>query len=125
MSSDFHPGRTRQMATELVDAISDTTGEPVDRVAVAERALNIHACRAAGFAGNDPSHIYRHIWYRSDGWGHGGSAITWKERAEELEAELAVKNALVDRAKDQLDNYLNGIGSARATTKLLTDIEHL
>lgn len=130
MSNTFHPGVTRHMADQAFNAATDTYGEPVDGVTVIERAMNDHACRAAGIAGNDPSSIYRSIWYRSDGWGHGGSAITWKERAEELEAELATKNTLLDRAAKELDDVLRDAEALNASTirrveKLLTDIEHL
>jgi hypothetical protein len=133
MSNTFHPGVTRHMAERAMETALGTIGEPIDSVSVLERTLNDHACRAAGIAGNDPSSIYRSIWYRSDGWGHGGSAITWKERAEELEAELSAKNSLIDRAKPLLEAYFSeldcsGESNSRAAheiTKLLTDIEHL
>lgn len=131
MSNTFHPGVTRHMAEQAFSAATQTTGEPTDGVAVIERAMNRHACSAAGICGNDPSSIYRSVWYRSDGWGHGGSAITWQERAEELEAELSVKNALLDRAKHELEEIWRDqpdeIGGAAVNriTKLLTDIERL
>jgi hypothetical protein len=132
MSNTFHPGLTCHMAEQLATTIFDTNIELMDTVSLAERTLNAHACRAAGIMGNDPSSIYRSVWYRSDGWGHGGSAITWQERAEELEAELVTKNALIDRAKPLLEEYhseLDCSGETESRTanqirKLLTDIEH-
>lgn len=130
MSNTFHPGVTRHMAEKAFSAAIQTTGEPVDGVAIIERALNRHACSAAGIAGNDPSSIYRSVWYKSDGWGHGGSAITWQDHAEELKAELAVKNTLLDRAAKELDDVLRDAealneSTVRRIAKLLTDIEHL
>jgi hypothetical protein len=121
------------MAEQAIAAAIGTIGEPVDPVAVVERALNRHACSAAGIMGNDPSSIFRSVWYRSDGWGHGGSAITWQDRAEELEAELVTKNALIDRAKPLLEEYFSELDcsgetdsrAANEIRKLLTDIEHL
>ena len=129
--STFHPGITRGMAEDLAHEVTKTSAEPIDRAAVIQAGLARHACRAAGLAGNDPSEIERLVWYRGDGWEHGGSAVTWKERAEELEAELSVKNALIDRAKAELEPILNeqsaeiGTAAVRRITKLLTDIEHL
>ena len=139
MSNTFHPGVTRHMAEKLVtEGLTwNTTGYCKElyeveqsNIAAVERALNRHACSAAGICGNDPSSIYRSIWYRSDGWGHGGSAITWQDRAEELEAELVAKNALLDRAAKELDDVLRDAealneSTVRRITKLLTDIEHL
>lgn len=142
MSNYFHSGVTRHMAEKLVTEqltgnIGCPTGEipeiKLSNIAAIERALNDHACRAAGICGNDPSQIYRMIWYKSDGWEHGGSAMSWRERAEELEAELQMKNALLDRVKNHLDSYMDAFldgypGSnslAKNAEKLLTDIEHL
>lgn len=53
-----------------------------------------------------------------------------KRRIEELEAELAAKNALIDRAAKELDDVLRDAealneSTVRRITKLLTDIEHL
>lgn len=136
MSNTFHPGVTRYVAEQLLEAMVELKGdrppedlqEPI--IKNFETILNSHACRAAGIAGNDPSSIYRSVWYKSDGWGHGGSAITWQERAEELEAELAVKNSLIDRAAKELDDVLRDAEALNPSTirhieKLLTDIEHL
>lgn len=148
MSNYFHPGVTRHMAEKLVEEImsedySVSDGSfgacaglhlrSKDLASKIEGVLNRHACSAAGIMGNDPSSIYRSVWYRSDGWGHGGSAITWRDHSEELEAELVAKNALIDRAKPLLEEYFSeldcsGETSSRAAneiTKLLTDIEHL
>lgn len=133
MSNTFHPGVTKHMAEQLAQQIGHHPLVVAGLVRRIEPVLNDHACRAAGISGNDPSSIYRSIWYRSDGWGHGGSAVTWQERAEELEAELSVKNALLDRAKPYLEAHLDALGytapdSARKADqlgKLLTDIEHL
>ena len=47
--------------------------------------LNRYACRMAGIMGDDPSGIADLVWYKHDGWNHGGHAITWRDRAEELE----------------------------------------
>ena len=122
------------VSSEQARYLFDERGLVEDGAAsIAELSLNRHACSAAGIMGNDPSSIYQSVWYRSDGWGHGGSAITWQERAEELEAELVTKNALIDRAKPLLEEYFSeldcsGETSSRAAneiTKLLTDIEHL
>lgn len=56
-----------------------------------------YACRAAGVAGNDPSGIDGLIWFKHDGWDHGGSAITWREEAEERGARLRESEALADK----------------------------
>lgn len=129
MSNTFHPGVTKHMAEQLAQQIGHHPLVVAGLVRRIEPVLNDHACRAAGISGNDPSSIYRSIWYRSDGWGHGGSAITWQDRAEELEAELAAKNALLDRAAKELDDVLRDAEALNPSTirrveKLLTDIEH-
>lgn len=139
MSNAFHPGVTRHMAQKFAeDCFPYVDGDTIlasniTREGMAntlESLLNRHACSAAGICGNDPSSIYRSIWYRSDGWGHGGSAITWQDHAEELKAELAVKNTLIDRAAKELDDVLRDAealneSTVRRIAKLLTDIEHL
>ena len=139
MSNTFHPGVTRHMAQKFAEGCfpyvdSDTIlAQNINLEGMAntlESLLNRHACAAAGICGNDPSSIYRSVWYRSDGWGHGGSAMTWKDHAEELKADLAVKNALIDRAAKELDDVLRDAealneSTVRRITKLLTDIEHL
>ena len=142
MSNTFHPGVTRHMAQKFAEGCFPYTdsetilAQNITRdgmVNTLESLLNRHACSAAGICGNDPSSIYRSVWYRSDGWGHGGSAITWRERAEELDAELVVKNALIDRAKPLLEEYFSELDCSGETAsraadeirKLLTDIEHL
>ena len=138
--STFHPGITRGVAQKLLDALTGINGGSPPPPEIGEiilknyeTILNSHACQAAGIMGNDPSSIYRSIWYRSDGWNHGGSAMTWQDRCEELEAELATKNALIDHAKPLLEEYFSELDcsgesnsrAAHAITKLLTDIEHL
>lgn len=42
-------------------------------------------------------HIEPLVWYRGDGWEHGGSGETWKDRAEELAAEVAQLECAVNR----------------------------
>jgi hypothetical protein len=71
-------------------------------------------CRAADIMGDDPSGIKRLVWYRDDGWEHGGAAETWKDHAEELEAELKktpdYEEVLADhrRLVREIDVILNG-----------------
>lgn len=123
--SDFHPGLTRHMAEQLAATIFDTNIELMETVSLAEGTLNAHACRAADIMGNDPSCIEALVWYRG-----GDHPLTCRDQIEELEIELAAKNALLDRAKAELEPILNdqssemGIAAARRIEKLLTDIEH-
>jgi hypothetical protein len=60
-------------------------------------------CRTADIMGDDPSGIKRLVWYRDDGWEHGGAAETWKDHAQELEKELS-----------GVDEYIAGLCEARA-----------
>lgn len=59
-------------------------------------------------------------WYRQDGWNHGGHAISWRERAEEMEAKLKKVESLVkearwaegmEQAESKLDEVLDVIES--------------
>lgn len=76
-----------------------------------EEICKDYACRAAGIAGNDVEKIDGLVWYKQDGWGHGGSAISWKERAElanrffeEAEKNLAeIKRVNVDEFGEARD----------------------
>lgn len=62
-----------------------------------ENSLKEYACRATEVAGlEDPTRIAGMIWYRKDGWQHGGCAISWEERAEELEHELKIARKLLE-----------------------------
>ncbi len=100
----------------------------IERIfASVDQALNHHACSAAQVMGNDPSRIEALVWYRD-----GDHPLTCRDRIEELEAELAVKNALIERAVSLIEEYhseLDCSGETESRTanqirKLLTDIEH-
>lgn len=77
-----------------------------------EKHLNQFACRAADVAGDDPSGIQRMVWYRGDGWEHGGCAISWQDRAEELANE-------VKELRDQMAEI-----HAEASAPLCADYEY-
>jgi hypothetical protein len=127
MSTSFHPGLTRNMAEQLAATIFDTNIELMETVSLAEGTLNAHACRAADIMGNDPSCIEALVWYRG-----GDHPLTCRDQIEELEIELATKDALLERAAALLGEYhseldCSGETDSRAANeirKLLTDIEH-
>lgn len=63
--------------------------------------------RAAGVMdpcdGKTPQEVIEKlVWYRSDGWQHGGLALTWQDYAEELDA-LAKEEQLIDELLSQPD----------------------
>ena len=70
-----------------------------------EKHLNRFACQAADVAGNDPSGIQRMVWYRGDGWDHGGCAISWQDRAEELEKDLKEARQVLIKISAEIREY--------------------
>lgn len=67
-----------------------------------EKHITEYACRATEVAGlEDPTKIAAMIWYRKDGWQHGGCAISWEERAEELEKDLKEARGLLEDVRKE------------------------
>lgn len=136
--SGLHPSHTDRLASSLMAMLIDLTKttpppEVYDIILKNYKTLlNTHACQAAGIMGSDPSRIHSLVWYKTDGWDHGGCAITWQEHAKELAAELATKNALLERAVSLLEEYHSELDcsgetdsrAAKEIRNILTDIEH-
>ena len=108
-----YPHTARALAEEIVQKVfpkeagpSATAQSRSALVADIELNLNQFACHAADIAGlKDPTKIARHIWYKTDGWEHGGSAISWEEKAEELEEELEEAREALQKAIPILEEH--------------------
>lgn len=95
MSRTTHPFYTDfdKLAEEFASFDLSARGKRLEQI------CKDYACRAAGIMGDDVNSIQPAIWYRHDGWEHGGSAISWRERAEGLEKE---RDELISQREDCL-----------------------
>ena len=94
------PQYTQALADSLVvsalAAVKDCGPEIAAQMLV--NALESYACHAAGIVhhGDSTYHIEGMVWYKPDGWDHGGSAISWQDEAEERQNEVKEMAALLE-----------------------------
>jgi len=94
------PQYTKALADSLVvstlAAVKDCGPEIAAQMLV--NALESYACHAAGIIhyGDASYHIEEMVWYKSDGWDHGGSAISWQEEAEERQGDVKDMASLLE-----------------------------
>lgn len=101
-----YPHTARCLAEELAAKVPLGAEERQKLAAEIEKTMVEYACRASDVAGlKDPTEIARLIWYRKDGWEHGGSAMTWQDRAEELEKELLEARQVLVKISGEIKEY--------------------
>ena len=86
-----YPHTSATIAAELADLAADPLTSREELTARIQKEIEKYACAAAGIIHADsksPLDIERLVWYKSDGWEHGGSAMTWKDQVEEKQAEI-------------------------------------
>ena len=84
----FDPDYLNWLSTRIVEDLSlASVGE---RKKIVSKALTGAICHAASVVDHEDNYskVQSMVWYRTDGWEHGGSAISWRDRAEELEKDV-------------------------------------
>ncbi len=92
---DFDKQATEIMTLAMGVGISNNQSHELVRAKM-EQLCRDYACRAAGIMSEDADKINRLVWYRDDGWNHGGSAISWQDRSEELEARVKAAEQCIE-----------------------------
>lgn len=92
---DFDKLAAEMMTLAYGVGISGDQSRELIRVRLEELCRD-YACRAAGIMSGDADKIERLVWYRDDGWQHGGSAISWQDRCEELQVRAEAAEACIE-----------------------------
>ncbi len=108
---DFNKQATEIMTLAMGVGISNNQSHALVRAKM-EALCRDYACRAAGIMSEDADKINRLVWYRDDGWQHGGSAISWQDRAEELEARVKAAEGCIEEIKQTNVNELGHVADA-------------
>ncbi len=101
MSEPSTPIERAQYVAHLMGGNGLSQNQQVELIAAElEKWSRADCFRAAGVMdpcdGKTPQEtIERLVWYRSDGWQHGGHAVTWRDYAEELDS-LQKEDQLLD-----------------------------
>ncbi len=109
MTLSGEPSTPSERAAHLITLIGNPGISPAEHAAqVAGKLIQwsrSDCFEAAGIAdpcnGKTPQQVIEPlVWYRGDGWQHGGMAETWKDRAQELDKrETDAIKAMMDMQK--------------------------
>ncbi len=109
MTISGEPSTPRERAEHIANLMGGNGLSQTQQVALIAAKLvqwsRSDCFEAAGIAdpcnGKTPQQVIEPlVWYRGDGWQHGGMAETWKDRAQELDKrETDVIKAMMDMQK--------------------------